>query len=176
MNLIPSSGLWGYLHTHAHTHTTHTHTDTHTHTLIIITGLKWIDGSLVRMAYCSSWGPNLGSKHLHWIIFISAAMNLMSSSGLWGYLHTHTHTHTYTHTHTHSHTEILIKGLKWIDGSVAQMPCCSSWGPKLGAHPLYWILIMSALMKWCPLLDSKFTSTHTHTHTHTHRHTHSNNY
>jgi len=132
MNLMSSSGLWGYLHTHANTHT---HIDTHTNTVIIIKGLKCIDGSVVQLAWWSSWGPKLGSENLHWILIMSALMNLMSSSGLWGYLNTyaqtHTHTHTRTQTHTHRNTVIIINGLKWIDGSVVHMACSSSWVPKL---------------------------------------------
>jgi len=61
---------------------------------------------------------------------MSALMNSMSSSGLWDYLNTrvraHTHTDTHTHTHKHTHKVIIIKGLKWIDGSVVQMACCYS--------------------------------------------------
>jgi len=167
MNLMSSSSLWCYLHTHTHTHT-------HTQTVIIIKGLKWIDGSVVQMACCSSWVPKLGSQHLHWIVIMSALMNLMSSSGLWGYLHTHTC--ACTHTHTHIITVIIIKGLKWIDGSVVQMACCSSWGPKLGSQLLLWILIMSTewfdFLFW-PLRLRAHTRTHTHTHTHTHTRTHS---
>jgi len=190
MNLMSSSGLWGYLNTRVPTHThtdthTHTHTHTHTQTVIIISGLKMIDGSLVQMACCFSWGPKLGSQHLRWIIIMSALMNLMSFSGFWGYLHTHTHTHKHTHTHntqTHTHTVIIIKGLKWIDGSVVQMACCSSWGPKLGSQLLHSIFIMSTLMNlmsssglWGYLLKHVHTYTHTHTHTQTNTHTHSNN-
>jgi len=84
MKLMSSSGLRGYFHTHTHTHThtiTHTHTHKHTHTVIIIKGLKWIDGSVFQMAYCSSSVPKLCSQCLHWILLMSALMNLMSSSG-----------------------------------------------------------------------------------------------
>jgi len=180
MNLMSSSGLWVYLHTQAHTHT-QTHKHTHNHTAILIKGLKWIYGSVVQIACCCSWGPELGSQHLHWILIISALMNLVSSSGLWDYLHIHVHGHTNTHKHTH--TVIIIKGLKWIDGSVFQVACCSSWGPKLGSQHLHWILIMSDLMNlmsssylWGYLQTRARTHTHKHTHTNTHTHSHCNNY
>jgi len=116
------------------------------------------------MAYCSSSVPKLCSQYLHWILIMSALVNLMSSSCFWGYPHTHAHTHT----HKHTHTVIIIKGFKWIDGSVVQMALCYSWGPKLGSQYLHWILIMSALMNLMSLLASEFTCTNTHTHTHTH--------
>jgi len=100
--------LHTYTHTltHTHTHTqTQTHTHTHTHPVIIIKGLKWIDVTVIQMACCSSGGPKLGSQHLHWILIMSALMNLMSVSDLWGYLHTQVHTHSHTHTHTQTHTQ-----------------------------------------------------------------------
>jgi len=167
MNLMSSSGLWGYLHTHAHTHkNTHTHTHTHTITIIIIKGLKWIDGTVVQIAFCSSWGPKLVFQHLHCIFIMS---------GEWIWCPLRLPAHTRTHKHTHTHTVKIIKGLKWIDGSLVRMGYCSSWGPKLGSKHLHWILIMSAVMNLMSSLASEDTFIYRHTHTHTHTHTHSKN-
>jgi len=167
MNLMSFSLLKLHAHTCTHTHTLR---HTHTHTVIMIKVLKWIDGSVFQMACCSSWGPKIGSEHLQWMLTMSALMNLMSSSGLWGYMHTHAHRHT--HTHTHTHTVIIIKGLKWIDGSVIQMDCCSSRVPKLGSHHLHWIFIMSVSNEIDVIFWSLSLPAHTRTHTHKHTHTH----
>jgi len=83
----------------------HTHTHTHTQPVIIINIFKWIDVSLIQKACCSLWGPKLGSLLLHWILIMSALMNLMSCTGL-------EISCAHTHTHTHTHTLIIIKGLK----------------------------------------------------------------
>jgi len=171
MNLISSSDIWGYLHKH-----THTHTNTHTHTVIIFKGLKWIDVSVFQKACCSSWGSKLGSQLLHWILIMSALMNLISSTGLWGYVHTHAHTHTHTHTHTptQTYTVIIIKGLKWIcfSGRDGLILFLRTWA---WLQHLHWILKMSAnifdVLFWPKVLPAH-TRTHTHTHTNTHTHTH----
>jgi len=149
---------------------TDTHTHTHTHRVIMIKGLKWIDGSVLLMAFSSSWAPNLSSQHQHWILIMPALMNLMSSSGLWGYLHTHARAHK--HTHTHTHTVIIIKGLKWIDGSVVQMACCSlrtyAWFPASTLDTYNICHNEFDVLLW-PLRLPAHTSTHKHnTHIHTH--------
>jgi len=89
-----------------------TNTLRHTHTVLIIKGLKLIGGSVFQMSCFSFWGPKLGSHHVHWILIMSALMNLSPHlDSEVTCTHTRAHTHTQTHTHTYTHTVIIIKAL-----------------------------------------------------------------